>query len=108
MNVIYECGHAEYSSGSDTNYIERVCDHCIQELVDVDDYQPDLEHPHAQASELEHLGDPVLRTGIYFSEADEYDDPPFSAKDVYIDPACPGCPDDYPPIIYPSDYQESV
>ena len=28
----------------------------------------------------------------------------FKATDVYIDPAAPGYPDNYPPIIYPEDY----
>ena len=37
MNVHYECGHVEFGSGSESVYIERVCDFCIAELIDPTD-----------------------------------------------------------------------
>ena len=37
MNVHYECGHVEFGSGSESVYIERVCDFCITELIDPTD-----------------------------------------------------------------------
>ena len=34
MNVHYECGHVEFDSSTTNTYIERVCDHCLVELID--------------------------------------------------------------------------